>query len=283
MEFILIALAAVGVGAVLFWDQAQQRGHVAQLRESWAGRTVTIPPIGTICHGDLPPMRGALRVFGALALVDGALTFTGHRDPRYDFTAPVASIRWIGLRARYKITWNRRIEQPELIVHADDPRGWQVYTFTEGPLKQFAEQLGAQAGLAVHEMGEQFEDFGPEPAVRLVQNADGSWQRITPETFDPGDPPADWDGWQSTLYLTPDRLLYGGQHPIPLAAIHRVDLYPAGRLNPFDQSLLKIEYTDENGGPRAVGFLVPSAGDWTGVIEQRVDVPVMVHGGRREG
>jgi hypothetical protein len=105
-------------------------------------------------------------------------------------------------------------------------------------------------------MGEQFEDFGPEPAVYLVQDAAGNWQRVTPDS-----PPPDQSGWQYALYLAPDRLLYGGQHAVPLAAIRRVDMHAVGRLNPFPENLLKIEFAYGDGGTRVIGFLLPNAGD----------------------
>jgi hypothetical protein len=277
---LLLILVAAAIGTALYWDQFTQRAHVTRLRQAWADHTVSVAPIGTICHGDRPPLHGSRRVFGALALVDDRLTFTGHRDPLHDFAAPVATIRWIGLRSRYKTAWNRRVELPELVVHAETPAGWRVYTFTEGPLARFAEQFGQQTGLPVHEMGEKFEDFGPEPAVYLVQDARGDWQRRTPAWFDPAAPPPDWDGLSHTLYLAPDRLLYDWLNPVPLATIRRVDMLAKGGLNPFSENLLKIETTAEDGEPRVMGFLLPNAGDWAGVIEQRIDTPVIYHAGR---
>jgi hypothetical protein len=271
-ELVLIVVAAA-VGAALYWDQYTQRAHVRRLRESWADRAVPFAPIGTICHGDRPPEPGSRRVFGALGLVDDHLTFSGHRDPLHDFAAPVDSVRWFGLRARYQTAWNRRIDVAELIVHVDTPAGWRVYTFTEGPLKAFAEQFGQHTGCTVHEMGEQLEDFGPEPAVYLVQDVAGNWQRLTPHN----------DDLVHTLYLAPDRLLYDWQNPLLLADIRRVDMHAKGRLNPFPENLLKIESAAENGESRVTGFLVPNAGDWAGVIEQRIDVPVVYHAGRQTG
>ncbi len=280
MEIFVIILLAAGVGAALYWDQYTQRAHIMRLRDAWADRAVAVPPVGTISYGDFPPRHSTRRVYGALALVDDCLTFTGHRESLHDCAVPVASLRWIGLRARYKNTWNRRIATPELIVHADTPAGWRVYTFTDGALKRFADQVAQTIGLTMHDMDETFEDFGPEPAVHLNQDALGNWQRLTPETFDPAAPPPDWDGLRHTLYLAPDRLLYDWQHAIPLDTIRRIDMHAAGKLNPFSENLLKIEHTAD-GEPRVTGFLLPNVGDWAGIIEQHISAPVIYHAGRQ--
>jgi hypothetical protein len=280
MEVYVIILLAAGVGAALYWDQYTQRAHVARLRAEWRDRAVAVPPVGTISYGDYPPRYHTRRVYGALALVDDHLTFTGHRDPLHDCSVPVASLRWIGLRARYKNTWNRRIATPELHVHAETPAGWRVYTFAEGALRRFGEQVAQYTGLTLVDLDEKLEDFGPEPAVHLIQDALGNWQRLTPEAFDPAAPPPDWDGLRHMLYLAPDRLLYDWRYAIPLDTIRRVDMHAVGKLNPFAENLLKIEHSVD-GDPRVTGFLLANAGDWAGIIEQRISAPVIYHAGRQ--
>jgi hypothetical protein len=281
MEVFVIVLLAAGVGAALYWDQYTQRAYVTRQRAEWADRALVVPPVGTISYGDYPPRYHTRRVYGALALVDDRLIFAGHRDALHDCAVPVASLRWIGLRARYKNTWNRRIATPELRIHAETPSGWRVYTFAEGALRPFAEQVAQHAGLTLHDLDEKFEDFGPEAAVHLIQDALGNWQRITPETFDPAAPPPDWDGLRYMLYLAPDHLVYDWRHTIPLDTIRRVDMHAAGKLNPFAENLLKIEYVAAEGDPRGTGFLLANAGDWAGIIEQRISVPVIYHAGRQ--
>jgi hypothetical protein len=258
MEVYVILLLAAGVGAALYWDQYTQRAHVARLRAEWANRAVAVPPVGTISYGDYPPRYHTRRVYGALALVDDHLTFTGHRDPLHDCSVPVASLRWIGLRARYKNTWNRRIATPELRIHAETPAGWRVYTFAEGALRRFGEQAAEYTGLTLVNLDEKLEDFGPDPAA----------------------PPPDWDGLRHMLYLAPDRLLYDWRHAIPLDTIRRVDMHAVGKLNPFAENLLKIEHSVDD-DLRVTGFLLANAGDWAGIIEQRISAPVIYHAGRQ--
>jgi hypothetical protein len=285
MDMTLIILAILIIGGALVWDQAMQQRHVGHIRQQWAGadRTVAIPPIRTICHGHYPPGPMTERIVGALGVVDGALTFSGQRADTFDFATPLAAIRWIGQRTVVKRSWTKRIEWPELIIHAETAVGWRVYTFTEGPITTFATQLAAITGLGLHEIGEGFEDFGPFPAIYLVENAAGRWQRLTDPGVDLDDLPPEWDGIDHTLYLTPDRLLYDWANPILLAQIRRVDVYaPRGtsRFNPYDRPLLRIEYMDAAGDRRAAGFLTSTAGDWAGVLENRLDVTVAHHAGR---
>lgn len=285
MSVELIILAILILGGALLWDQTTQRRHTARVRQRWAASGPDTAPLvtGTICHGHYPPSAIPQRIFGALGLVEGQVTFSGHRADTLDFTQPVDAIRWIGLRTIVKLAWSRRIEWPELVIHAETPGGWRVYTFTEGAITTLADHIAAAAGLTVQAMGETFEDFGPSPAIYLAQNYAGEWHRVTPASVTLDDPAPEGDPHAHMLYLAPDRLLYNWQHPIPLAAIRRADVYARrglSKLNPFDEHLLRVEY--ETGGTRHIaGFLIRQAGDWAGILEHRLDVPVAHHAGRR--
>jgi hypothetical protein len=285
MEIVLILIAITVVGGALVWDYAAQTQHVSRTRGAWmaADRAVTIPPIRTICHGHYPPGPMTERIVGALGVVDDALTFTGQRADTFDFAAPLGAIRWVGLRTVVKRSWNRRVEWPELVIHAELAAGWRVYTFTEGPITALAGRVAEIAGLDLHQIGERFEDFGPLPAIYLVEDAAGQWQRITDLAVDLETLPDTWDGLDYTLYLAPDRLLYDWRTAIPLAGIQRVDVYAqrgASKFNPFDLPLLRIVYTDAAGARQVAGFLVANAGDWAGVLENLIAVPVAHHAGR---
>ncbi|MBN1565708.1 MAG: hypothetical protein JXA10_17825, partial [Anaerolineae bacterium] len=252
--------------------------HVGRIRQQWqsADQTVTLTPIRTICHGHYPPGPTTERIVGALGVVDGALTFRGQRADALDFATPLTAIRWIGQRTLVKHSWNRRLEWPELIIHAETEAGWRVYTFTEGPITALATRLAELVELNVQEIGEAFEDFGPHPAIHLIEDAAGAWQRCTDPAVDLDDLPEEWDGIDHTLYLTPDRLLYDWSNAIPLTSIRRVDVYPpqGDSRNPFDLPLLRLEWADEANTRRVVGFLTRAAGDWAGVLDHRLDVPV---------
>ncbi len=285
MEISLIILAILVIGGVLAWDQITQVRHVGHIRQTWtsADRNIAIPPIRSICHGKYPPGPMTTRIVGALGVVDGALTFTGQRADTFDFTTPLDAIRWVGLRTLVKHSWSKRIEWPELIIHAETPASWHVYTFTEGPVTAFAKRLAEMTHLDLHEIGESYEDFGPFPAIHLIEDAAGEWARRTDPAVDLANLPPEWDGLDHTLYLAPDRLLYDWANPILLAHIERVDVYaPQGtsRFNPFDLPLLRIEHTNSAGDRQVAGFLTHTAGDWAGVLEHRLTVPVAHHAGR---
>lgn len=67
---------------------------------------------------------------------------------------------------------------------------------------------------------------------------------------------------QGDLYLAPDRLLFDYQDPIHLVQIQCLDVYHKGvlgRLNPFDDQLLHIEYATPEGERRVIGYVLPKA------------------------
>ncbi len=276
MELLVLTLLLVIVAGALIWDRHTQREYVARVQADWqdAGRSITAGPVGVICHGSRPPGITTERLLGALGVAGDHLLFTGNRSAAFDLDAPLAAIRWIGLRTHVKVSWNRRIESRVLRVHLELPGGWRVYTFADGPVEVFAQQVADACGLPVQDVGEGFEDFGPAPAVYLVHDAAGDWVPALAGSLDLTTPPPDWDGLRHTLYLAPDRLLFDWAHAIPLADVRRVSLYAQGdALNPFDHSLLRVDYT-RGGTPRAAGFLLHHGGDWAGIIEQRTAIPV---------
>jgi len=276
MELAVLALLLVIVGGALIWDRVTQRGYVAQVQADWqqAGRAIIAGPVGVICHGSRPPGTTPERVLGALGVADDQLIFSGNRAAVHDLAASLAAIRWIGLRTHVKVSWNRRIESRVLRVHLNLPGGWRVYTFSDGPVETFAQQVVAACGVTLHDVGEGFEDFGPAPAVYLVQDAAGDWTPALADPLELAMPPPDWDGLRHTLYLAPDRLLFDWTHAFPLADIRRVSLYAKGdALNPFEYGLLRVDYS-RDGAPRAAAFLLHHASDWAGIIEQRTNIPV---------
>ncbi|MCZ7541710.1 MAG: hypothetical protein M5U29_17705 [Anaerolineae bacterium] len=283
MEIALLVLLLVIIGAALAWDSLAQRRYVARTAAAWtdAGQTVQGGPLRTISRGDLLAHQPGYRAFGALAVLDGRLVFSGHRSHALDHATPLEAVRWIGLRTRVKTAWNRRIETPELVIHSEEAGGWRVSAFIEGPVEVFAAQLGALTGLPVLAVGEAYEDFGPAPAVYVVPEGEKGWRSGVAGQPDPRALPPDWMETARWLYLAPDRLLFDRAHAIPLARIRRVVVTERGvRLdeNPFDDNLLRVEYEDANGARRTAGFVVRNAGDWAGVLEARASVPVLVRG-----
>ncbi|GAB4420316.1 MAG: hypothetical protein Kow00106_16860 [Anaerolineae bacterium] len=282
MEIVGLAAALAAIGGALLWDLGTQRRHVQRARARWeeAGNTVQAGPIGTIAEGDLLEGLPLRRAFGALAVVDGQVRFAGHRTTALDSSLPLEALRWVGTRTRVKTAWNRRVQTPELVLHAETDLGWHVYCFLEGPLDAFAAQLAALAGLPFQAMGEVREDFGPAPAVRVEPDAASTWQAVPSAQPDPHALPPDWQHQAGLLYLAPDRLLFARAHAIPLARIQRVTAIAAGVVeagNPFPVPLLRVEYDDKRGERQRAGFLVPNAGDWAGVLETRAAVVVEWH------
>ncbi len=277
MEIIGLAAALAAIGGALLWDQGTQRRHVRRALARWeeAGETVQVGPIGTIAQGDLLEGLPLRRAFGALAVVNGQVRFAGHRTAALDMAFPLTALRWVGLRARVKSTWNRRVETPELALHAETDQGWRVYRFLEGPLKAFAAQVAVLAGLPLQQMGEVREDFGPAPAVRVEPDAATVWHTDPPDQPDPHALPPDWQQTAGLLYLAPDRLLFERVYAIPLAHIRRLTVLLAGATragNPFQVPLLRIEHEETDGEKRTVGYLIANAGDWAGVLETRAPV-----------
>ncbi len=277
MEIVGLAAALAAIGGALLWDQGTQRRHVKRALARWerAGNTVQVGPIGTIAEGDLLEGLPLRRAFGALAVVNGQVRFAGHRTAALDAAFPLTALRWMGLRARVKSTWNRRVETPELTLHAETDLGWHVYRFLEGALEAFATQLAALAGLPLQQMDEVREDFGPAPAVRVEPDAATVWRIAPPDQPDPHALPPDWQQSAGLLYLAPDRLLFERAYAIPLARIHRLTVLLPGAThagNPFPVPLLRIEHEGAGGEGRIVGYLIANAGDWAGVLETRAPV-----------
>lgn len=280
MEIGFIILAIIGLAAALVWDRRTQADYMARMGRAWtdAGHTLALGPFGAICHGDRP--HGFQhRIYGALVLTPERLLFAGQRVHTYDLDAPPEWVRWIGVRTNIEPKGRRMFERRGLLVHLETPDGWRVYTFTElaGP-EDIAQQIAAQCGLDMHDIGTAYEDFGPAPAQYVRLGPGDTWTPAVPDQLDPAALPPDWDGLACTLYLAPDRLLFDWRHPVLLAALHRVDAYPVGHpRNPFDLDLLRIEVDQVGAGPQIVGFVVDNAGDWADEIAGKVAVPVRTH------
>lgn len=277
MEMVGLGAVLAAVGGALLWDLGTQRRHVQRVRAAWerAGQTVQAGPVGTIAEGDRLIAAPLRRAFGALAIVDGQMRFVGHRTAALDIAVPLEAVRWIGMRARVKTAWNRRIETPELVIHAETPDGWCVFCFLEGALPSLAEQIGALTGLSVEVRGEVREDFGPTPAVWVEPDAASGWCLAGVDQPDPRIAPAAWLQTARLLYLAPDRLLFDRRQAILLERIRRVTAIAAGAgdvENPFGVSLLRVDYESEAGERRVSGYVVPNAGDWAGVLEARAGI-----------
>jgi hypothetical protein len=270
MELAIIILAILVLAGLLAGDTYLQRGHVARVAADWtrAGRAIQVAPVGVICHGDRPASERSKRVFGALGAVDGALVFLGHRSHIYDFTVPLAALRWIGLRTQVRHSGHRVLTSRELVIHVDQPGGWRVYTFTDGKPLLYAPRFAEAAGLPLHDIGTGYEDFGPAPAAYLVQDELGHWQQRSDDAPEPEFLPPDWDGAHNALYLAPDRLLFEWRNPIRLDQIQQVDAL-TGEASPFDEDLLTVGYTAD-GARHVAGFLVREADAWAAVIREGI-------------
>jgi hypothetical protein len=264
-EFLLALMSALGLSGIgaTWWARRGQRDHVNRVRTEWvrSAQLVHYGPVGAVCYGTRPRRvytRGGEA--GALGLTGGKLVFDGQRRSTYDTSVPFAQVRWIGLRL---IAVRRYTTTRALIVHAERPGGWQVFSYTLDDPHEFGQVLSRECDLPLRDRGEEREDFGPAPATRLFQDIYGEW---TPDRED-------------ALYLAPDRLLFDWGQPIMLGTIARLDVYTQP-----DRSadLLRITYTPPGDDePAVVGFAVRAAKAWADAINSRTAAPIAVHAGRK--
>jgi hypothetical protein len=263
IEWAALAAGAVGLSGVgrAWWARRALHAHVVATRTAWvrAGRRVTFGPVGVLSYGTRPRRRYGRPVAGAAGVADGALIFKG-QDARYDLEALLATLCYLSLTslARAGPRWgpSRRV----LAVHFTSPDGWRVAALASDEVGALGEALASATGLPLHDSGDRRDDFGPAPAVRMVEDVYGDWTR------DRARP----------LYLAPDRLLFGWRDAILLSAIRRLDVDDAG-----GGALLRVEH-ETSGGVEAIGFMLDDAPAWAEAIAQRIDVPLQVTTGRKK-
>jgi hypothetical protein len=281
-------------------EMKRRRGHVARVEDEWrrAGRDIRLPPVRAKYYGSEPPKVYDWRhTSGALGLVDGQMIFVP-RDDRPGLMIPFERICWIGTRAiTIREGWGksqRQVSREALIVHYEGDDEWTgqprycVAAFLTKARIEIAGALSAETGLTYH-VSEPREDFGPERATRLRQDIYGQWSPAprSPRylsVFAPADLPSDWLS-QGDLYLAPDRLLFDYQDPIYLAQIRRLEVYHKGvlgRLNPFDDELLRIEYATPEGENRVTGYALRQGEAFGQAIHDFTGAPWEVHTGRKK-
>lgn len=179
------------------------KGFVRRTQTEWAraGRVIHWGPVSAVCTASLPGWSGG-GIDGALGLVDGGLVFAGRRASACDGALPFEALRWVGLRRARG--WGRGGRR--LAVHAERSGRWHVAVFALDEIASFAEALAAHAGLPLEDAGAGREDFGPDRALRLVEDVYGEWH-------------AEREG---TLYLAPDRLLFDWRDAILLDTIEQI-------------------------------------------------------------
>ncbi len=246
------------------------RAHLRRLKQGWeaAKRRIQFGPVGA----GMSTLRSRQKdshgvTFGALAIVDGQLIYTGTFGHLYNVAVPADHIHWIGLQ---KVNPSRTISR--VIVHFEGPGGWQVYTFHPRSWRAFADALGAVTGLALQEappLAEALRGLQPVQATRMTQNVYGQWQ---PDFSD-------------TLYLAPDRLLFAWQNPIMLGEIRELDFYDRpgflDTLNPFAPDLLRITW-ERDGANHVTAYQWGSARTWGEALADRCGVALRVHQGRKK-
>jgi len=255
IEWAALVAGALGLGGAgsAWWSGRAQRAHVVATRTAWvrAGRRVLFGPVGVLSYGTRPRRRYRRAVFGAAGLVDGALVFSGQRAP-FDLDTPLDALRrlsLITLTARLGLRPARRA----LAVHYASPDGWRVATFAGEAIGPLGEALAAASALVLHDAGDRRDDFGPAPAVRLLEDDYGDWVRDR----------------AAPLYLAPDRLLFDWRDAILLSAIRRLELYDED-----GGGLLRVEHAAPE-GVQAVGFLLDDAPAWAEALARRADVSVL--------
>jgi hypothetical protein len=185
------------------------------------------------------------------------LIFKG-QAARSDFEALLATLRYLSLTSLAGPRWGP--SRRALAVHFTSPDGWRVAALASDEVRALGEALAAATGLPLHDTGDQRDDFGPAPAVRMVEDVYGAWTR---ERARP-------------LYLAPDRLLFGWRDAILLSTIRRLDVDEAG-----GGALLRVEH-EASGGVESIGFMLDDAPAWAEAIAHRIDVPLQVTIGRKK-
>ena len=269
-ELLLLGLGVLGAGglsSVLWTQQRARRDHLMRVQTEWmrAGQIVRFGPVGATCYGHLPQRLYRAGFFGALGLADGGLVFTGHRSRRFDASLPIENIQRISLTTIRRQAGRSVVRQRALAVHYDSTDGWRVATFTTSALHDFAQGLGEESGLPVHDTGGECDGFGPARATRMVEDIYGEWLQDRADD----------------LYLAPDRLLFGWREAIPLANVRRLDVFSKTRFRLFSDDLLRVEYETPEGEIASVGFTC-SASKWAGAIVRGAGVPLAVYAGRKK-
>jgi hypothetical protein len=269
-EILLLVVGAFGLSGLGLaqWSRRAQRNHVTQVQTAWvrAGQIIHYGPVGAICLGSRPRRVYTDGIFGALGITDERLVFDGHRNNTENTSVAYDRLRHIGITTVPVWAGRLNVQQRALTVHYDSPDGWRVATFlTDAPV-ELAQELSQESGLPLHDSGSAREDFGPARAARMIEDLYGEWR----------------DEREGELYLAPDRLLFDWRDTIPLSHIRRLNVYTrGGRLNPFSQDLLRIEYGESEEDFRAVGFRVRGADRWAEAIRQRANTPLEVYIGRK--
>lgn len=271
-ELILLLVGGAGVVGigVMWWQQRGQQAHVNRVRTEWvrAGQIVRLGPVGATCL-DLHPRRTySGGIFGALGIVERQIMFDGHRHHTYNLNLTFDRLQRIGLTTVPVIIGRTMNRRRVLALHYDGPDGWRVATFLLDAPVEFANALGDQTGLPVRDSGQARDDYPPARAIRMIQDIYGEWQ----------------EDREGELYLAPDRLLFSGREPIPLAAIRRLDIFQQASVNPLSADLLRVEYDTPDGDYdfETTGFLVRRADKWAEEIAQRAEAPLTIHAGRKK-
>lgn len=237
-----------------------QEAHVNRVRTDWvrAGAWVRYGPVAVTCLGLRPRQTYRRGVSGAAGIVSDALMFSGQRSSAWDVHVPLVSVQRVSL-VTVRLRLGRRARA--LTVHYDSPDGWRVATLLSPALAPLGAALAEACALPLHDAGDGRDDFGPDRALRLLQDIYGEWH-------------ADHTG---DLYLAPDRLLFDWRTVAPLAALQRLDVYQQSH----GKALLRVTYTGSDGAPQVEGFQVRAAARWAEALVQRLDVPLQVHRGRK--
>ncbi len=273
---VMLLIMAVGVGvtgAAYLHERRAYQDFILRTRTAWmrAGHVIHFGPVAATCYGRSPQKSyTAGCVYGALALMDGHLEFSGYKHKMFNVRIAFEVLKWVGIRRVTISSGDNPSTQDALVVHYDSPAGWRVYTWTiPGDLEGFARELSTKADLPVQHYGTKREDFGPSGVTRMAQDIYGVWSK------DRG----------GDLYLAPDRLIFGGRHQIPLHQIRAVNVISKGGwsdLNPFASELLQIEYNDQEGKAQTTAFLVRASETWARAIQERTGAALDFFAGRKK-
>ncbi|GEM_PF-903697 len=307
---VVVALIVV-VPAVIYWNRARDNrmNFPGRVRAVWikAGRDVPLQPVLMMLLATRPRrVYSGLRsstspgILGALGVVDRVLVMEGMNGESRRI--PLDAIRWIGTKTIRVQEGKYANAKEALVIHSDDGGQWQVFVFVTGsnnPIgsipaaltvgaRVFARELAQRCQTELHQYFGGREDFGPAHARQMNQDMLGQWHAADGDdsTLDVSftDLISDVSTSRESLYLAPDRLIYGWKEAIHLSQIRGLDVYAKGvfrNINPFAQDLLRIEY-DADGKHFVTGFLVHRGEQWGAELSQRTGIPCDVQEGRKK-
>ncbi|MBI5958582.1 MAG: hypothetical protein HY866_07605 [Chloroflexi bacterium] len=224
---------------------SQSQGSQERRRDAWTQQAVAdwrqkydfvvFSPTQSHYYGDLSQRDNSVGIDdGVIGAADGKIIFASRKSSTFELSFPFAILHQL---SHPDTTAHPRMKHyysfaGHLTIHCERADRWHIHLFDLAFLPAFITAL-EPFGLSLAE-GDY--DLGPIQALRLEQNIYGHWE--TKHT--------------TTLYLTPDRVLYDWRTAIHFAQLRGVGIML--RPGPLGKQFLRVDYINENNSPHSVGF-----------------------------